>query len=65
MLKFTRRFKSSSSLIRADVPASMTRVASKNTHLYEIQEYQNDSLNKYFQEDALLFPVETILEKTA
>ncbi len=34
MLKFARRFKASS-LVRADVPANLTKVASQNLHFYE------------------------------
>ena len=39
MLRIVKRFKSDS-LIRGDVPANLARVASKNSHIYEIQEYQ-------------------------
>jgi hypothetical protein len=28
-----------------------------------VQEYQNSSLREYFEEDALLFPVDTIIGK--
>ncbi len=28
---------------------------------YRIKEYQNDNLRAYFEENALLFPVETII----
>ena len=64
MLKYMRRFKSAS-LIRSDVPSHVLRVASKSTHIYELQEYQTDNLKSYFAEDALLFPAETIIEKTS
>ncbi len=62
MLKFARRFQST--LVKADTPAAMTRVASQHSSLYEIQNYTNEALKDYFDEDALLFPVETIIEKT-
>ena len=61
MLTFARRFQST--LVKADTPASMTRVASSQSSLYEIQNYSNEALKEYFDEDALLFPVETIIEK--
>lgn len=32
--------------------------------LCRLSEYRNDSLNQYFKEDALLFPVETITRKS-
>lgn len=64
MLKFVRRFQHNT-LVRTDISESLTKVASKNSHVYEIQEYTNDSLRKYFNEGALLFPVDTILDKTS
>lgn len=62
MLKFVRRF-NHNSLVRTDIPQSVLKVASKSSTLYEIQEFQHDSLKKYFEENALLFPVETIIDK--
>jgi hypothetical protein len=35
-----------------------------NSDPSRIQEYQANSLKKYFEEDALLFPIQTIIEKT-
>ena len=38
-------------------------VATQATALYELQGYQTDALRSYFEQDALLFPAETIVEK--
>ena len=38
-------------------------VASQSRQLYELQGYRTNELNSYFEQDALLFPVETIVEK--
>eukprot|EP00347_Sterkiella_histriomuscorum_P020859 403336193 len=64
MLKFVRRFQSTSTLVRSDLPANVTKVVSGSKHLFDLQEYQQQSLQNYFKEDALLFPVETIIAKT-
>lgn len=51
-------------MIRSDVPAELTKVAVQSRQLYDLQEYQPDNLREYFNEGALLFPVETIVQKT-
>ena len=41
MLKFAHRLKSTSQLVRADVPASVTRVAAQKTSYYEYEYIPN------------------------
>ena len=63
MLKYLRRFKSSS-LIRSDLPSQATKVAHPDKHYYEMSEYQNSSLQRWFNQEALLWDPETIIEKS-
>jgi hypothetical protein len=38
-------------------------VAKEEPTMYELQEFQHESLKRYFDQDALLFPIETIIAK--
>lgn len=42
---------------------SLGKVASPSRQLYELQGYQQSELKAYFDQEALLFPIETIAEK--
>jgi hypothetical protein len=72
MLKFARRLHSQ--LVKqGELSSQVTKVTAKKSGYYEysnallivhrIQDYQNTSLKAYFEENALLFPVETIIGK--
>jgi hypothetical protein len=64
MLKYGRRLYSSKSLVKADVVSTdMSKVAVQGRNIYELQEYQSSALKEYFDQDALLIPVETIARK--
>lgn len=64
MLKYARRFYSSKSLVKSEVPVEIGKVAVQGRSIYELQGYQQPALKEYFDQDALLFPVETIVEKS-
>jgi hypothetical protein len=51
-----------SELIKTDALVQNV-VAKEEPTFYELQEFQHDALKKYFDQDALLFPIETIITK--
>lgn len=60
-LMFTRRALFSE-LIKTDALVSNV-VAKQESTFYELQEFQHDALKRYFDQDALLYPIETIIQK--
>jgi len=61
-----RRFSSAhaAQLIRTDAVVGIEKVATQPRSFYELQEYQSGALQKYFEQNALLFPKEVIAEKS-
>lgn len=50
--------------MKTDAPASISRVAEQQKHYVEIQRYSSTALKSYFDQDALMLPVETLIEKS-
>lgn len=46
-------------------PSQFTSKSRRLFILYRLQAYRNSELKQYFDQDALLFPVETIVQKTS
>lgn len=50
-------------MVRTDLAATSQRVAEVSKPLYEVQDFTPESMKAYLEQDALLFPVDTIVEK--
>lgn len=61
MLIFSRRFKSS--LVKAQASNALNNIIEEKKQYYEMADYETANLKEYFEQNGLMFPVETIIEK--
>jgi len=61
MLIFTRRFQST--LVKAQASNALNNIIEDKKPLYDLAAFQTQNLKEYFNQNGLMFPVETIIEK--
>ncbi len=61
MLIFTRRMKSS--LVKAQASNALNNILEDKKQLYEIGNFQTQHMKDFFDQNGLIFPVETIVQK--
>lgn len=61
MLTFTRRLKSS--LVKAQASNALNNVITQKKPLYDVAEFETENMKDFFDQNGLIFPVETIIEK--
>lgn len=52
-----------SSLVRAEAASSLTHAETKSS-FYELSTYETNNLQEYFNQNGIMFPVETLIEKS-
>ena len=61
MMIFTRRMKSS--LVKAQASNALNNVIEDKKPLYDLASFQTGHMKEYFEQNGLMFPVETIIQK--
>lgn len=61
MLIFSRRFKSS--LVKAQASNALNNIIDDKKPMYDLTSFQTQHMKKFFDQNGLIFPVETIIKK--